>query len=104
MHLGFDEDRIGEGALLAPSGLEAIGADPEPPLMLVEYAEGVDPDEAYAALQEDWGNTVSDRSRRRRGAAPQRPVPAALVQRPAGGGGGHDARLRPRHHDPATAS
>ena len=58
MHLGFDEDRIGEGALLAPSGLEAIGADPEPPFLLVEYADGVDPDEAYAALQEDWGNTV----------------------------------------------
>ena len=58
MHLGLDEDRIGEGALLAPSGLEALGAYPEPPLLLVEYADGVDPDEAYAALREDWGNTV----------------------------------------------
>ena len=58
MHLGFDEDRIGEGTLLTPSGLEAIGAFPQPPVVLVKYADGVDPDEAYAALQEDWGMTV----------------------------------------------
>ena len=58
MHLGLDEDRIGEGTLLTPSGLEAIGAFPQPPVVLLRYADGVDPDEAYAALREDWGNTV----------------------------------------------
>ena len=58
MHLGLDEDRIGEGSLLTPEGLEAIGAESEPPLVMVRYAEGVDPDEAYETLQEGWGHTV----------------------------------------------
>ena len=58
MHLGFNADRIGEGALLAPEGIERLGADLEPSFVLIDYADGVDPDEAYAALRADWGNTV----------------------------------------------
>ncbi len=58
MHLGFDADRIGEGALVAPEGIERLGGEVEPAFALVDYAPGVDPDEAYATLREDWGNTV----------------------------------------------
>jgi hypothetical protein len=58
MSLGFDSDRIGEGALLTPEGFEALEAELEPATVLVTYADGVDPDEAYDALREDWGNTV----------------------------------------------
>ena len=58
MHLAFDTDRIGEGTLFTPEGLERAGTEPEPTGVLVDYARGVDPDDMYAGLQEDWGNTV----------------------------------------------
>lgn len=58
MHLGFNADRIGEGALLAPEGIVRLGEELEPTFVLIDYEDGVDPDEAYAALRADWGNTV----------------------------------------------
>ena len=58
MNLGFNADRIGEGSFLTPGGVERLGGDAAPVFLIVEYADGVDPDEAYAALHEDWGNTV----------------------------------------------
>lgn len=57
-NLGFDAERIGEGALVTPAAVEAIGREPSSSLFLVAYADGVDPDEAYQALRDDWGNTV----------------------------------------------
>lgn len=58
MHLGFDSERIGEGVLLSPEGVERAGASLEPSFVAVDYAAGVDPADAYAHLREDWGNTV----------------------------------------------
>jgi hypothetical protein len=58
MNVGFDQDRIGEGVLLTPEGLEALEAEEDAAMVLVRYADGVDPDEAYDALREDWGHTV----------------------------------------------
>ena len=44
--------------LLAPEGLEALEVELEPAFVMVDYADGVDPDDAFVALQEDWGHTV----------------------------------------------
>lgn len=58
MNWGYDAERIGEGALVTPAGLEAAGSELDPRLVLVDLADGVDPDAAYAAMREDWGSTV----------------------------------------------
>lgn len=58
MNVGFDQDRIGEGVLFTLAGLEALEAEQDAAMVLVRYADGVDPDEAYAELREDWGHTV----------------------------------------------
>lgn len=58
LNMGFDSERIGEGSLFTPEGIERAGGELEPTFALVEYAPGVDPDVAYDALREDWGNTV----------------------------------------------
>lgn len=58
MNLGFDSERIGEGSILTPAGIERAGGELETTFVLVEYAPGVDADVAYRSLREDWGNTV----------------------------------------------
>lgn len=58
MHLGFDSERIGEGVLLSPEAVGRAGAALEPTFAAITYASGVDHDEAYAHLQDDWGHTV----------------------------------------------
>lgn len=58
MPLGFDAERIGEGVIVSPAGAERMGAELQPSFVAVAYAPGVDPDVAYADLQEDWGSTV----------------------------------------------
>jgi len=58
MNLGYDSERIGEGSILTPAGIERAGGELETTFVLVEYAAGVDPDVAYRSLREDWGNTV----------------------------------------------
>jgi hypothetical protein len=58
MHLGLSSDRIGEGMVLSRDGLARVAELDAPAFALVEYADDVDPDEVYAALREDWGNTV----------------------------------------------
>lgn len=58
MNLGFDSERIGEGSILTPPGVERAGGELEPTFVLVEYAPGADPEAAYRSLRKDWGNTV----------------------------------------------
>jgi putative ABC transport system permease protein len=58
MNLAYDAERIGEGALVTPAGLEAAGGEPNPAFVLVDLVDGVDPGVAYAALRQDWGSTV----------------------------------------------
>lgn len=58
LNMGFDSERIGEGSILTPDGVERAGGELEPTFALVEYAPGVDPTVAYDELRDDWGNTV----------------------------------------------
>jgi len=58
MHLGFSAERIGEGALMAPAGMERVTDELQPSFALVTFADGVDFEVGYQALRADWGNTV----------------------------------------------
>ena len=58
MNLGLGSDRIGEGALVDAEALPKLVEDPEPPFVLIRYADGVDEAAAYDMLQDEWGNTV----------------------------------------------
>jgi hypothetical protein len=58
MNLGYDADRIGEGALFTPDGVRRAGGEPTPSFVLVDYAPEIDPDAGYRALRADWQNTV----------------------------------------------
>jgi predicted lysophospholipase L1 biosynthesis ABC-type transport system permease subunit len=49
---------LGTGALVTLDGLEALGGEPFVSRFTVDYAEGVDEDEAYRSLQEDFFRTV----------------------------------------------
>jgi hypothetical protein len=52
------QTELGQGALVTLDGLEALGGQPVVSRFLVDYAEGVDEDEAYRSLQADFGRTV----------------------------------------------
>jgi hypothetical protein len=58
MHLGLGADRIGEGGLVHPSAVPLLADEPDPPFVLVRYADGVDDGATYEMLQDEWGNTV----------------------------------------------
>jgi hypothetical protein len=57
-NLGFDSERIGEGVLLTPEGIERAGGELLPMFILVEYARGVDPEAMYEDLRAEFGNVV----------------------------------------------
>jgi len=58
MNLGLGADRIGEGGLVGGDAVPVLVSEPEPPFVLVRYADGVDEHRAYEMLQQEWGNTV----------------------------------------------
>lgn len=49
---------LDEGAVLSLEELRRLRPDTPATHFLVDYADGVDPDEAFAALQAEWGKTV----------------------------------------------
>ncbi|HVL03997.1 MAG TPA: ABC transporter permease, partial [Acidimicrobiales bacterium] len=59
---------IGEGAVTTMEGMRALFGEVPTAYFLVDYAAGVDPDQAFAALQADWGQQVL------------RPLPATDVE------------------------
>jgi hypothetical protein len=63
-----NKTKLGSGALVTLDGVEALGAEPFVTRFAVDYAEGVDEDEAYRSLQADFFRTVL------------RPVPAVDVE------------------------
>ncbi len=56
--LNFEADGLGLGAVIPFERMEALFGEVQAAAFLVDYADGVDPDLAFAALQADWGKTV----------------------------------------------
>jgi hypothetical protein len=65
---GETRTQLGSGALVTLDGVEALGADPVVSRFVVDYAAGVDEEEAYQSLQADFFRTVL------------RPIPAVDVE------------------------
>jgi ABC-type lipoprotein release transport system permease subunit len=53
-----EQTELGTGALMTLDGVEALGAEPFVARFLVDYAPGVDEDEAFRSLRADFGRTV----------------------------------------------
>ncbi|MEX2658165.1 MAG: FtsX-like permease family protein [Acidimicrobiales bacterium] len=55
---GLQAERIGEGALVAPSALERLGGEVEWNMVVVGFAPGADDEAVVAMLRDRFGNTV----------------------------------------------
>jgi hypothetical protein len=57
-NLGFDIERMGEGMVLTPEGIDRTGGEAAPQFVLVDYARGADASAVTEDLQRDFGKIV----------------------------------------------
>ena len=58
LNLGLEAERLGEGAVVAPRGVERLGRELDATFVLIDLVEGADVDAVVTNLRRDWGNTV----------------------------------------------